>query len=79
MNPSSVSKAKARKAAQPFRESSPWLTTDEAAAHAKIGRTTLERWVSTKKVKAYRVKTDGGRGIIRFKAEDIDKAIEGGA
>ena len=80
MNPPSVSKAKSRAAAQPFRDASPWLTTDEAAARAKIGRNTLDRWVADKKVKAYNVKTNGARrGIVRFKASEIDAAIEGGA
>lgn len=65
--------------AAPVRTASPWLTTEEAAARAKVNRNTILRWVDSGTLKAYRIVREGvGRGITRFKASDVDALFEGG-
>jgi excisionase family DNA binding protein len=62
------------------RDASPWLTREEAAARAKVGRNTIERWVESGKLKAHKIVRDGRtRGIVRFKKSELDALLEGGA
>jgi excisionase family DNA binding protein len=52
---------------------SPWLTVDEAAAHAQCGTRMLYREVQAKRLRAVRV---GGRRSLRFRAERVDAWLE---
>lgn len=80
MNASTAANKRAAEKAVSFRDSSPWLTREEAAARAKVGRNTIERWVESGKLKAHKIVRDGRtRGIVRFKTADLDALIEGGA
>lgn len=51
---------------------SPWLTVEEAAARAQLGRKTIYALIKQKKMRAAIV---GGRRAIRLKAEWIDEAL----
>jgi len=56
---------------------SPWLTRDEAAAWAKVGKSTICRWVDAGIIKTYKIKPAGkGRGVTRFKSTDLDALFE---
>ncbi len=77
MTPSNVSNKKLRGSANPFQATSPWLTRDEAAAWAKVGKSTICRWVDAGIIKTYKIKPAGkGRGVTRFKAADLDALFE---
>jgi hypothetical protein len=71
----SAARARRKSAAESFRKASPWLTLEEAAAHAKVGTTTIQRWVTGKILKPYKVVGTTGRGITRFRASDIDAVL----
>lgn len=52
--------------------SSPWLTVDEAAARARVGRKTIYRLITEGKMRAAVV---GGRRAYRLTAEWVDAAL----
>ncbi len=48
------------------------MTSDEAAAYLRVGRRTLDRWVSESLVRAYELPVPRGR---RFKRQDLDELL----
>lgn len=50
-----------------------WLTVEQAAAHAQIGKRTVYSEVKAARLKAARV---GGRRELRFRVEWIDAWLE---
>jgi excisionase family DNA binding protein len=52
---------------------SPYLRPSEAAEYARVGLTTIKRWMQKKAIKRYKV-----NGIILVKSGDIDALIEKG-
>ena len=54
----------------------PWLTVEQAAARAQVGKRTIYNEVTAGRLRAARV---GGRRELRFRAEDIDEWLEASA
>ncbi len=52
---------------------SPWMTLDEAAAYLRVSQRTIRSLVLREQVTAYRINP---RGALRFKADDLDAALE---
>ena len=52
-------------------QTSPWLTTDQAAAYLRISKNTLYRWALSGAVKYH----EGPGGNRRYRAEDLDAAL----
>ena len=52
---------------------SPWLTLHEAAEYLRVSERTMRTLVVREQVTAYRINP---RGALRFKANDLDKALE---
>jgi excisionase family DNA binding protein len=57
-----------------MNKTSPYLRPSEAAQYARVGKTTIKRWLEQGAVKGYKVK-----GVRLLKIADIDAMIEGGA
>lgn len=53
-----------------------WLTPGEAAKYLKVDRTTIYRWCDAGLVRFYALRSGRGR---RFKREDLDALLKGGA
>ena len=52
---------------------SPWLTLREAADYLRVSQRTMRTLVVREQVTAYRINP---RGALRFKADDLDEALE---
>ena len=52
---------------------SPWMTLSEAADYLRVSQRTMRTLVVREQVTAYRINP---RGALRFKADDLDKALE---
>ena len=52
---------------------SPWMTLREAAAYLRVSQRTMRSLVARERVTAYRINP---RGALRFKADDLDRALE---
>ena len=52
---------------------SPWMTLQEAAAYLRVSQRTVRTLVAREQVTAYRISP---RGALRFKADDLDEALE---
>ena len=52
---------------------SPWMTLGEAAAYLRVSQRTMRTLVLREQVTAYRINP---RGALRFKARDLDAALE---
>lgn len=52
---------------------SPWMTLSEAAEYLRVSQRTMRTLVVREQVTAYRINP---RGALRFKADDLDKALE---
>ncbi|MCH8200093.1 MAG: helix-turn-helix domain-containing protein [Chloroflexi bacterium] len=52
---------------------SPWLTLHEAAEYLRVSERTMRTLVVREQVTAYRINP---RGALRFKADDLDEALE---
>ena len=52
---------------------SPWMTLREAAEYLRVSQRTMRTLVVREQVTAYRINP---RGALRFKADDLDKALE---
>jgi len=50
-----------------------YLRPSEAAEYARVGKTTIKRWIQNKVLRAYKVK-----GVRLLKSADIDALIEKG-
>jgi excisionase family DNA binding protein len=50
-----------------------YLRPSEAAQYARVGKTTIKRWIQNKVIRAYKVK-----GVRLLKSADIDELIEKG-
>jgi excisionase family DNA binding protein len=57
-----------------MNKNSPYLRPAEAADYARVGKTTIKRWLESGQVKGYKVK-----GVRLIRISDIDALIEGGA
>lgn len=55
------------------QQETPWLTVEQAAARAQIGKKTVYNEVRAGRLRAARV---GGRRELRFRAEWIDAWLE---
>jgi len=49
-----------------------WMTLDEGAAHLRVSRPTLDRWIAEERVRAYYLPSGRGR---RLKREDLDEPL----
>lgn len=52
---------------------SPWMTLREAAEYLRVSQRTMRSLVVRERVTAYRINP---RGALRFKADDLDEALE---
>ena len=52
---------------------SPWMTLREAAAYLRVSQRTMRTLVVRERVTVYRINP---RGALRFKADDLDRALE---
>ncbi len=52
---------------------SPWMTLREAAEYLRVSQRTMRTLVVREQVTAYRINP---RGALRFKAGDLDRALE---
>ena len=52
---------------------SPWMTLSEAAEYLRVSQRTMRTLVVREQVTAYRINP---RGALRFKAHDLDRALE---
>jgi excisionase family DNA binding protein len=51
----------------------PWATVDNVAAHLKVTRDTIYRWIDRRGFPVHRV----GR-ILRFRISEVDRCVEQG-
>ena len=51
-----------------------WYTRDEAAEYLRVSTRTLDRWIASGRLRAYRQ----SRKLVRLRREDLDDFMMGG-
>ena len=60
--------------AEGVQAATPWLTAEEAAAHLRIGRRTLERYIAERGLPVHRI-GDSRKPKRLFRADELDRWV----